>query len=95
MILWGANGGSRLIIHVDVVGAYTWSGLELDTQGDNSVDFVDIRTAHHAPTNLYHATSAGARREPTRRDPRSTGNGSCVVTDATDSVDCVSYNGCP
>lgn len=50
--LWLANGTTRIILRVDANQTATWSGQVLSEE-DNSTDFVAIRIAYHAPTDLY------------------------------------------
>jgi fibronectin type 3 domain-containing protein len=58
-VLWLANGDTRLVLRVDTTGVYTWSGLELDTEGDNSSDFVTIRIGYDAVIGLYYVWRNG------------------------------------
>ena len=53
IVLWITNGATRIILRVDAQQTVTWSGLVLSEE-DNTSDFVDIRIAYHAPTDLYY-----------------------------------------
>ncbi len=50
--LWFANGGTRLILRVDLNGLYTWSGQQLSDE-DNTADFVALRVAYDAARGVY------------------------------------------